>query len=307
MVTGSNIVCLGIDWSQPDQPALRLAQLGSAGPSWLRPLTGTLGFRIDHSERYCSGWFDLTGPIPRHITCETWEVVTRAKQCRRCQFREGFIGAHQAHNRPNALPANVREYLRQPHHLYVAGYADGSTKIGTAAQARQTVRLAEQGAVAACFIAEAPDGLLIRVAEAFLSTSLGLKQAVPTRRKLEALTSPVDPSAIKYRLEPAAITALQAARDLDSVTCLPVPLWWALPAPATAAFAAAPVALYAYSLEEGEHGLHIQGITGTIAVFTTHSAMDAPVFAADLSALQGHQVELGSFESPLQPVQDSLF
>lgn len=307
METGSRYVCLGIDWSQPDQPALRLGQHGSSEPSWLQPLADALGFRITRPERYCSGWFNLTGSTPRHVICESWEVITRSKQCQRCQYLEGFIGVHQAHRRIGELPANIQEYLRQPHYLYIAAYADGSTKVGTAAQVRMLSRLAEQGAATACFIAEAADGLRVRQAEAALSASLGLKQALTTKRKLEALTTAVDLSRIRQTLERTVQASAQIVDSLDIANRLAQPQWWTPSSRALAAFASAPVALYAHTLSTGEHGLKFHGVTGTIAVFFTQPEDGASAFAADLSDLQGRELEFGDFHSPDQAVQAQLF
>src|SRR5699024_1423888 len=153
-------------------------------------------FRVDGEQRSCIGWFDLTGPEGRHVRCRADEVVTRGKQCRRCQYKEGFIAAHQAHRAPGTLPENIRDYLRQPHWLYLGVFANGRTNAAPAAASRRRSRLADQGPVAALALARTRDGATVRTLESAGARHCGLPQQAQTRRKVLGLQNSIDATAL---------------------------------------------------------------------------------------------------------------
>ena len=218
--------------------------------------------------------------------------------------------AHIAHHDPTAAPAHIRAYLGQPHWLYVDIFADGTTKVGTVAQARLDSRLAEQGAFAAFYVARTADGYGIRRVEDAVSSAFGLRQAVPAKWKLRALEAAID--------APAHHAALARQLDLirqylttlvgiDGLTVLDTAQPWQVPPCATAAFAAAPVMIYPADLTKGLHGLLLQAMTGSIGVFTTTDDPDAPRYATNLADLKGVQIELGNYQSPAYDEQPVLF
>ncbi|MGH3697294.1 MAG: DUF2797 domain-containing protein [Pseudonocardiaceae bacterium] len=311
MSTNSDLLCLGVDWSRPAEPSLRLANLGSTAPSYLLPLNGLIGFRItDSSTRYCAGWFDLTGDEPCHVNCESWERISSGKQCRRCQFKEGFLSAHQAHRGAAQLPDNVRTYLTQPHWLYLDIFADGSSKVGTVAESRLASRLAEQGAVAAYYVARANDGIRIREAEAAVSTQLRLRQTLSTKRKLEALQSKVDTVGLCDRLE-ALVKKVQpfllSVAESGAIEVPDTPARWRLPSAAVTAFEEAPLIIYPSQLSSGDHSLYMHGVTGPIGVFAINNEPNPQLYAGNLANLHGMLLAFGDFHSTVEAAQPSLF
>ncbi|WP_256127635.1 hypothetical protein [Arthrobacter sp. SDTb3-6] len=106
-------------------------------------------------------------------------------------------------------PAGLKAYLAQPHWLYVATFADGTVKVGTASQRSKWSRLAEQGAIVARYVAHARDGSVVRVLEDAVSAGLGLTQFVRGTAKFAALLQP-RPGA---ELEAANAAAAGTVRD----------------------------------------------------------------------------------------------
>ena len=96
-------------------------------------------------------------------------------------------------------------YLMQQHWLYVATFAGGASKVGTASHLRKWNRLAEQGAVVARYVARAEDGRVVRILEDMVTQEAGLTQQVRSAAKEEALVQPLS----RIRLD--AINARHAA------------------------------------------------------------------------------------------------
>ncbi|MFI6578136.1 DUF2797 domain-containing protein [Nocardiopsis sp. NPDC050513] len=290
------VTFLGLDWSTPDTPRLRTTDPTNPNGSLLHPLLGEHTFRIDGDQRRCVGWFDLTGTEGGHVRCRTDETVTRGRQCRRCQYKEGFIAAHQAHRDSTALPENIRDYLQQPHWLYLDVFAKGMTKVGTAAESRRRSRLAEQGPVAAVYVARTHDGMTIRALESAVSQHFGLPQQVSTRRKILDLHEIVDTATLTTRLTDLATQVVsyldKLTTDQPGIEVFSAPELWVRPACATTVFEAAPVLAYPADLTQGTHHLHITGASGPVALFTTDPEphTDAARYCADLTKLIGRRL-----------------
>lgn len=310
-MTGT-VAWLGIDWDG-EAPAARLARPGSPGPARLVPLDGELGFRAAGLARYCTGWFDLTGPQARHVVCQTWERPDKGRQCRRCQYLEGFVVAHRRYGDPaEGMPGNLRDYLQRPHRLYLDVFADGTSKVGTVAEQRLAGRLSEQGPVAARYVARTADGLQARRLEAAVSAGLGLPQAVSTARKVRALAAPVDIAALEAALLGTAARFTALAGDLaDAADWSPIdpPEAWRLPATSAAVFAAAPLDPYPQPLTSGEHSLHVRGLSGSIAACATAAGDGAARYAVNLAELSGAELAFGGEYRSSVPaeVQATLF
>ncbi|MEE2047084.1 DUF2797 domain-containing protein, partial [Nocardiopsis tropica] len=167
----------------------------------------------------------------------------------------------------------------------------GMTKVGTAAESRRRSRLAEQGPVAAVYIARTCDGIAVRTLESAVSRHLGLPQQVPTRRKVLGLQNRVDTAVLTTRLTELAaeVTSYLATitADQPGTEVFPDPEPWARPACATTVFDAAPVLAHPADLTEGTHHLRVTGASGPVALFTTEPGPDAARYCADLTALIG--------------------
>nr|WP_321164498.1 DUF2797 domain-containing protein [Arthrobacter sp. Soil763] len=98
----------------------------------------------------------------------------------------------------------------QPHWLYVATFANGASKIGTAADLRKWNRLAEQGAVTARYVARAADGRVVRILEDQVTRDAGLPQQIRSAAKAAALTAPPP----ETTLEALNARAAAAVREL---------------------------------------------------------------------------------------------
>lgn len=303
-------LCVGLDWSAPQAPTLRIQPARAREPSRLVPVTGGLRFRIaEPGARYCCGWFDFTGAAVRHRACSAGERLTGGRQCRRCRDREGFVMVHQAHRSLAALPRNVAGYMAQPHWLYLDVFADGSLKVGTVSEARFHDRVCEQGPVAACYVGRSGDGVDVRWAESAVAERFGLAQAVSGRRKLAGVRRPVDVTALTARLDSLAADVRAYLGELggDRVRAVGAPRWWDRPPLAESLLAAAPLVEYPEDLSQGDHSLFVTGLSGSIAMFSVSEDDDAHAYVADLAELRGRRMTFGAFSSTVGAVQPGLF
>jgi hypothetical protein len=292
------MVFLGIDWADAERPVLRLAP-ATGGASILVPWDAPLRHRSTASmAKRCCGYFDVSTTPPTHIACERRRRASQGTQCAECRSAEGFTTAHQAHL-GGALPPHVRAYLDQPHWLYLAIFADGSCKIGTAAASRKRTRLAEQGAYAALFVARATDGIAVRQAEAAVAERFQLAQAVPTSRKLRAVQTQVDGDALTARVGDLAETTApylsQYATSAAAVTSLDNLEPWLRPPCATALFDRTPVERYPFDLTVGEHTLTPVAVSGSVMALTSGGPAlhrNDRLYAVDLSTLRGRIIEI---------------
>ena len=296
------VTLLGLDWSEPEAPQLRTTDPDGTGASRLVPLLDEHTFHVEDDQRHCVGWFDLTGPQATHVVCERAEVLERGRQCRRCQYREGFLAAHQAHHDPASLPKNIRAYLQQPHWLYLDIFPGGITKVGTAAESLKHSRLAEQGPVAAVYVARTKDGISVRALETAVSEHFDLKQQVQSRRKARGLQEKVDPTALTEGLDALSTRVTSYLADLTAGQgCTQVfsePEAWVRPPCADTVLEATPVLAYPEELTQGTHRLHVHGVSGPVTLLSTEPGPGAVRYCADLSTLVGRRLHPASEAAP---------
>ncbi|MFJ2507278.1 DUF2797 domain-containing protein [Arthrobacter citreus] len=302
-MTNAMYLCGGTAWDD-DGAFLRLSQPG--GRSTLRLGPGTeLRFRIrSEAPRYCLG-YELLGEEGRAAQpCPGNAPAERGYQCRRCFFQDEGRLVHNSH-RGGELPAGLKNYLARPQWLYIATFADGTTKVGTAADQRKMLRLTEQGAMAAQYVARAANGQAVRVLEDVVSGALGLPQAVRAGHKCAALASPLPDEELKTINAHHADAARAVLFDRDPEGFEVVKDTWQRPAAFGNVLQAPAPALYPVALSAGEHGLVIRGMLGSTALAVT----DEPglLFLADLTALKGQRVEFGDFRTHLPALQQPLF
>ena len=127
-------------------------------------------------------WVDCNNtPLPQSLTCD------------RCTANDATFASqlHHAHTRGRGeIDAAVRSHLEKPNVLYLAGFRDGSIKVGTSTKPRLQTRLAEQGAWRAVIAADAADGFAVRTLEDRVTSEIGLPQSVAIGRKLNGLERP---------------------------------------------------------------------------------------------------------------------
>jgi hypothetical protein len=212
---------------------------------------------------------------------------------------------HDFH-RSGIAPEGLKRYLDQPHWLYVATFADGATKVGTASGLRKHARLVEQGAVTAQYVALAENGRVVRVLEDEVTRSAGLPQAVRSAAKAASLCRPL-PAArlaeVNAGHAEAARRVLREGTGLEGFTVVsgrfePPPSWQEV-------LSADRTQPYPGHLDDGAHGFAVGPLLGSCALLTIG---DAPMrFLADLSRLKGRRIALGSYATAVPTVQESLF
>ncbi len=287
------------------RPVLRLQD--PAGPFTALALdAGTrLGFRLAAGGKSCLGHHKVHGPADRdHVPCPARAAATKGSQCERCLVLDDSRLIHDFH-RGGRVPPGLRAYLMQPHWLYVATFANGASKVGTASHLRKWNRLAEQGAVVARYVARADDGRVVRLLEDLVTRDAGLPQQVRSAAKAAALVAPapgVELDALNGRLAGNVRTLLAGAGGggfevLDEQ--------WVRPE--LAATACAPAARHAYphDLGSGTHGFRIESLSGSFAL----AALDGSAleFVVNLAQLKARVIELGDHGSAVPAVQEALF
>ena len=303
-MTNSTYLCGGTSWD--DQGAfLRLLQPGGNRATLRLGPGSELRFR-NRSEvpRYCLGYELLGEDGRRSQPCPANAAAERGYQCKRCFFQdEGRLVHNSQHG--GELPDGLRNYLARPQWLYIATFGDGTTKVGTAADRRKVLRLTEQGALAAQYVARAANGLQIRVLEDEISSALGLPQAVRAGHKCAALASPLPAEELRAINAGHADGARAVLFDRDPDGFEVVKETWPRPGAFETVLEEKAPALYPLPLSTGDHGLVIRGMLGSTALAATDDA--GLSFLADLTVLKGQRLEFGDFRTELPALQQHLF
>lgn len=200
------------------------------------------------------------------------------------------------------MSRELEAHVMQPHWLYIATFANGVHKVGTAADTRKWGRLAEQGAICAQHVASAQDGKVIRVLEDRVTEQLQVRQAVRSSAKAAALAVPIDTTRID------AATSVLASRvrtmiepDTDETTYRVVDEPWR--AAGFRELASGNRLSYPLDLTTGTHGFTIDACIGQAAVVT----LQGESYVVDLHELKGRRVQFGDYVSELPAVQSALF
>ncbi|GGH92850.1 hypothetical protein GCM10007170_12350 [Arthrobacter liuii] len=193
----------------------------------------------------------------------------------------------------------------QEHWLYVATFAGGATKVGTASGPRKWNRLAEQGAAVAGYVARAQDGRVVRILEDLVTADVGLAQQVRSAAKADALLQPLPDTALNAINASAAgeVRALLARTAVDGFEI--VKEEWVRPAHADALHQAGSRHAYPHALGQGQHGFGVAALSGANALARLDGT-DAG-FVVNLSQLASRTIVLGNFASAVPAVQESLF
>lgn len=296
----------GLAWTGAGSVALSFAAAADTADSGLPLSLGdVVGFRMHDPRKHCLGFFRVHGRSDStHFCCPDGSLADRGYQCGPCFGRDEYRFMHDFH-RGGAAPEGLRAYLAQPHWLYIATFAHGASKVGTASELRKWVRLAEQGAVAAQYVAHADDGRIVRILEDSVSSGLGLPQQVRSATKAAALVTVGGQSLSDLETINAEVAGrvrgylagvgLAGFQIVEAV--------WQLPEAARKLFLAGQREPYPLPLAEGSHGLPLDGILGSFVL----SRLAEHNFIADLGQLKGRIVEFGDFQSELPALQDSLF
>lgn len=305
---GTEQLVLGVSW--PDRvPHLNLTSVQGFGRTRV-PVLGRLGFRVTADGRYCTGWYGFDDDGGRRWPCPDRHRTSGSRQCADCALRDQFRFVHQGHL-GGYVPAALESYLAAPHWLYLATFADGFTKVGTASASRKQTRLDEQGPVCASYLAYAANGRLVREAEDEVSRRLEVPQHRRRAAKAAAYVRPAMRSRVEARHQETVAQAaelitgtvwadgLEPSRDL-----------WT-PPPAAAALLDAPPSgsrhAYPHALSDGEHGLQVGAAAGPAVLVRTERGADALRYVADLGQLAGCRIVLGDYTSAEAELQEPLF
>lgn len=309
------LLCGGPTWGA-SVPALSLHAVPGQGAAENVPVVpngdlqldaGTrVAFEVAAKDRYCLGFHRVHGRDDRTwVRCVDQAPADRGHQCGRCFVQDDLRFMHDIH-RSGIAPAGLKRYLEQPHWLYVATFADGATKVGTASHLRKRARLVEQGAVVAQFVAHAADGRVVRVLEDEVTRTVGLQQAVRSGAKAASLCAPLPAARLEHLNDGFALATrglLEGGLGIEGYEVVheefePPPSWHAvLGHPA--------LQPYPEPLTQGRHGFTVRQVLGPSALV----AIDGTevLFVVDLAQLKGRRLRLGDFSTPVPAVQESLF
>ena len=264
-----------------------------------------LGFEVVEPGRFCLGHVRVQSASSRsHILCSAGSPAARGKQCERCFVLDESRLMHDFHRGGRVTPG-LRDYLMQEHWLYVATFAGGATKVGTASGPRKWNRLAEQGAAMARYVARAQDGRVVRILEDLVTADVGLTQQVRSAAKADALLQPLPATDLQAINAAAAgaVRALLARTAVDSFET--VEEQWVRPGHADPLYRNGQRHAYPHALDQGRHGFEVTALSGPNALGRldgTHAA-----FVVNLSQLAARTIILGNFASAVPALQESLF
>jgi hypothetical protein len=307
MSSGERYLCSGVNWLGA-VPILVLADPDGGRKELPLPPGSRLGYRTlgPAGVRYCLGSYRVQdAELRTHLPCPRQGEAVRGYQCGPCFAQDDLRFMHDFH-RSGIAPEGLRRYLDQPHWLYVATFADGATKVGTASGPRKHGRLVEQGAVTAQYVAAADNGRVVRVLEDEVTRGAGLPQAVRSAAKAAALCRPLPAerlAGLNAAHAEAARQRLRGGTGVEGFTVVterfdPPASWHQL-------LSAEGTQPYPGELESGEHGFVLGPMIGSCALVTLE---DAPLrFLADLSRLKGRRIVLGSYATAVPAVQEALF
>ena len=216
---------LGTEWVDGDAQ-IRVLTIDQPASTLVSPIGLHLNYRITETPtRWCVGHHSQSRG---YVDCSS-RPEERSRTCTTCSVAEAVFASqlHHAHTEPSRVTDSAMvQHLQQPNLLYLAGFRDGSVKIGTSTAVRIEKRLLEQGAWQARIVAEAADGYSVRIAEDLITTSLHIPQSVSASRKLAGLGRPLTDETLTARLEPLAtevthlLTRQNDSRVVATSTCL---------------------------------------------------------------------------------------
>lgn len=315
----------GLTWADIN-PRLRLRHLDEAA-SRLVPAVGFgLAYRADSgAERWCIGRpassdpADSGDPTDCLNRAKSTEYNPNSRFCVSCAVDEAMAASslHHAHTRDqDDLDPTIRDHLARPSVLYLAGFRDGSIKVGTSTAHRIDVRLAEQGAWSARLVGGAANGIIVRHLEDDVTTELQIPQSVAVSRKRSGLARPVADDHLDRLLD----EALNSVRSLDSITRETaghgfhlevhvdgrlLPQSWRNPGFDEALWRDRPLYPYPAPLDDGAHDVTIIGLCGRVAAITRPDSDDR--FLADVGRWYGIELHPGHVEPAAITVQGALF
>jgi hypothetical protein len=310
LVAGNEYLYLGISWV-PGVPTLDLVEVASVRHIRVPVIGQHVAFRAAAPDRFCTGRYgfaDRTGI--EYVPCPRQGLAVQSAQCEACASLDEFRFAHNFHNGGYTPPA-LAEYMNQPHWVYVATFADASSKVGTATDARKRSRIDEQGAVQASYVAHARDGRAARILEDAVSRELAVTQYRRRVDKVAALAAPVDRESIDAAHQQVTQRVLTLLAGVGRGGSAEVGIeQWHPPAETRMMLDATPPRgwqLYQHDLRSAGHGFFIDACAGPALLVRTTMEPDAERYVVDMGRVKGRRIVAGAFVSPESVVQDALF
>lgn len=307
-----DLLCHGIRWPSSDGvPRLALTTAEGEAVDVVLESGSRLAFAAAE-DRWCLGHTKVHGRRERTaVACPDAARAERGHQCGPCFARDETRHMHDFH-RSGIAPAGLRDYLAQEHWLYVASFANGASKVGTAAAGGEWRRLAEQGAVAATYVALAADGAAVRVLEDLVTARLGLGQSVRASAKASGLAGTVHDAgslaALNRGLAERVREFLGNADDASAADFVPQAKEWSAPGVAAELLRGWDGgALHAYPsrLDGGAHGFTVVSVLGQALEARLDGSAER--FVADAAVLKGRRMAFGTHSTPVPLLQDALF
>ncbi len=293
---------LGTVWSERGAQ-VRVLTEDQPSSVLLSPVGLHLNYRIEETPtRWCVGHHSQA---LGYVDC-TSRPEERSRTCTSCSVAEAIFASqlHHAHTEPSRVTDSAMvQHLQQPNLLYLAGFRDGSVKIGTSTAVRIEKRLLEQGAWKARIVAEAADGYSVRIAEDLITSTLHIPQSVSAARKLAGLGRPLADDVLESRLDPLALEVNHLLTSHSDSRVVATTTAWSNPAAVRPVWDE--VRTYPLDPRSGAHDLEIVDIVGRMVAARRTGSND--IFAIDLQRLYGLELNLGNHEADELVIQDSLF
>lgn len=300
---GETVLLCGVSWAT-GHAEFHLRINGAA--STHVPVPGfRLGYSAQHATPRCVGHKPFRDRSAPWVDCDT-APLHDGQKCDRCAANDATFASqlHHAHTRgAGELDASIRSHLAQENHLYLAGFRDGSIKVGTSTSHRLHTRLCEQGAWSAAIVATTTNGVAVREIEAQITTELGLAQSVSARRKLTGLVNPIGNDRLTTELARWKTAVHRLIDGIGSDEINATDESWSSPVANDDVWNH--VIGYPLKLRTGAHQLEFVAASGRLCAFTRPGTGD--VFAADPKALYGRELVHSNVEPDELAVQDSLF
>ncbi|MCV9996176.1 DUF2797 domain-containing protein [Paeniglutamicibacter sp. ZC-3] len=306
------LLCRGIRWpSTPGNPRLVLDDAEHHGHDVALEPGTRLGFNVLPG-RWCLGHQLIRDRHHRTLVpCPQDALIANGTQCAACEAADQSRAMHDFH-RSGRAGAGLRDYLDQPHWLYVATFATGTTKVGTAADPSKWRRLAEQGAITARYVAWSPDGASVRHLEDLVSTELGFTQQVRANSKVRGLLENHDTTGRLDELNDEAATTVRALVAGLAPGILAgsrvVEETWNAPEQGRvllAGFDAQDLQPYPGFLGEAAHGFEVAAVCGQ--ALGVRLGGQPEIFVANAALLKGLKLVPGDHVTDSPPVQGALF
>ena len=254
------------------------------------------------SERLCVNYGDLL-QAEKQNRCE--KSVKSGKKCDNC-IREDNIFAsqfHSVHKKDRiSISQKILKRMQKENILYIAGFFDGSTKVGTSASTRIQTRLLEQGAIHAVLVVETPDGITVRLLEDLITEELGIGQAISIRKKIDGLLNPLVRDSLQKELKILLGKVKDCILTSGITEITEIATTWDNEYSTETCWEK--IQKYPISLSTGSHDIKVRSVVGRIAALNHSSGM---TLLADLDELLGISVETGKITGDEISVQAKLF